>query len=86
LPLGPNVLTLSVAGAADVGFIEQVAPRGGDGCTEQLSTAVVTGFVPKYAVTVEVDEPPGFTELGVNGVAETWKTGGGGVKSDTGDT
>jgi hypothetical protein len=32
---------------------------------------VVTGFVPTYTVTVEVDEPPGFTELGVNGVAET---------------
>ena len=65
------MLTVSVAGAADVGFIEQVAPRGGDGCTEQLSAAVVTGIVPTYTVTVEVAEPPGFTELGVNGVAET---------------
>ena len=33
-------------------------------------------FAPMPAVTAEVDELPGFTELGVNGVAETQNWGG----------
>jgi hypothetical protein len=41
--------------------------------------------VPNPAVTLEVAEPPGFTGLGVNGVAATQNWGGGFVKSGAGE-
>jgi hypothetical protein len=63
--------------------IEQVGACGGDGWTEQVRVTVATPF-PKPALTLEVDDPPGFTGLGVNGVAAT-QNWGGLVTSDAGE-
>ena len=83
------MLTVSVAGVPgkgrDAGLMEQVGARGGDGCTEHVRAAVPAP-PPMPAVTAEVDEPPGFTVLGVSGESDTEKTGGGFLKSGSGDT
>ncbi len=77
--LGPVVVTVRVAGlrkATDEGRPEHSGASGGAGCTSHVREAVPVPLFPKPAVTVDVEEAPAFTVLGVNGVTMTQSCGG----------
>ena len=63
------------------GLTEHVGARASEDCT--VHESVIDPLKPPIAVvvTVEVAEPPGFTDTGVKAEADTLKSGGGGTKT-----
>ena len=76
--MGPVVRTVSVAGVpgiTELGLIEHVGASTGKGVTAQVSaTALKNPFAAGTTFTVEVDDAPGLTVVGVSAEAESEKS------------
>ena len=76
--VGPVVLTVSVAavpGITELGLTEHVGASAGVGVTAQVSaTSLKNPFAAGTTFTVEVDDAPGLTVVGVSAEAESEKS------------
>jgi hypothetical protein len=76
--VAPVVLTVRVAGVPggmELGLIEHLGADAGDGCTEQERVTDLLNGSRGVTYTVEIDDAPGLTVLGVSAEEVSEKSG-----------